>query len=119
MSKKILIVDDEPDMRSLLKRVLVSHDYLVEEAENIQHGIVRYKSARPDIVMLDVNLPDGNGIHFVNEFSRNGNIVLLMSADNDHLSESFRDIGVSGFIKKPFVLEELLELIDARKDVLP
>lgn len=117
MGRKILIIDDEPDMRSLLKRVLISHDYAVEEAENIQQGITKYQDTFPDIVMLDVNLPDGNGVHYINEFKSDHNTVLLMSADNDHLKEGFRDVGVNGFIKKPFVVEELLEVIGRKNDV--
>ncbi|MFL5753672.1 MAG: response regulator transcription factor [Bacteroidia bacterium] len=117
MGRKILIVDDEPDMRSLLKRVLTAHDYSVEEAENIQQGISRFKATFPDIVMLDVNLPDGNGVHYINEFKNDNNIVFLMSADNDHLKEGFREMGVNGFIKKPFVLDELLEIIGKQNNV--
>jgi two-component system, OmpR family, KDP operon response regulator KdpE len=117
MGRKILIIDDEPDMRSLLKRVLVSHDYAVEEAESIQQGISMYQQTVPDIVMLDVNLPDGNGVNYVSEFKHQRNTIVLMSADNDHLKDSFREVGVNGFIKKPFEMNELLEVISRKTDV--
>jgi two-component system, NtrC family, response regulator HydG len=110
--KKILIIDDEADIRFLLKRALSIHNYEVQEAENLKQGLELFNSMSPDIIILDVNLPDGNGIQFVSKFKRENNKVILISADNDQLVLDFEGLGASGFIKKPFVPQELLEIIN-------
>ncbi|MEO6302395.1 MAG: response regulator, partial [Bacteroidia bacterium] len=83
MSKKILIVDDEKDIRFLLKRALSSHDYSVSEAENLKRGLELFDQTQPDIVILDVNLPDGNGTYYARKFKNDTNAVIFISADND------------------------------------
>ncbi|MBC7864685.1 MAG: response regulator transcription factor [Bacteroidia bacterium] len=119
MCAKILIIDDEPDMRSLLKRALIANNYQVEEAENLQQGFEMYKRTMPDIIMLDVNLPDGTGTSHVSKFKNDTNVVLLMSADNDQLQYTFSELGAGGFIKKPFLLSELLVIINKHAGVKP
>ena len=116
MNRKILIIDDEPDMRSLMKRALISNSFDVEEAENLKQAFEIYHRVLPDIVMLDVNLPDGNGTDHIKEFKNGTNVVLLMSADNDQLQNSFAELGAGGFIKKPFKLSELLSIINKHSD---
>lgn len=112
IEKKILIIDDEADIRFLLKRALSLHHYEVREAENLKQGLEVFDAMSPDIVILDVNLPDGNGIQFAPRFKNKENMVILISADNDQLVVDFEGVGANGFIKKPFVPGELLELIN-------
>jgi DNA-binding response OmpR family regulator len=112
MSKKILIIDDEVDIRFLLKRALKSYDYTVLEAGNLKQGLEVLNENHPDIVILDVNLPDGNGIYYARKFKNNKNIVIFISADNDKLLDGYRELGANGFLKKPFVIEQLLEIIN-------
>jgi DNA-binding response OmpR family regulator len=116
MDRKILIIDDEPDMRSLLKRALMSRNYFVEEAENLQQGMEIYLRMAPDIIMLDVNLPDGNGVDYVARFKNGKTTVLLMSADNDQLKDSFTTFGANGFLRKPFKFSELLTAINENQN---
>ena len=111
MNELILIVDDEPDIRFLLKRILSSHKYIVQEAENLKKGLQIYKETQPNIVVLDVNLPDGNGIHFASQFKLNNNILVLISADNDQLTNEFENYSADGFLRKPFSPSDLLKLI--------
>jgi DNA-binding response OmpR family regulator len=110
-NKKILIVDDEVDIRFLLKRALKSNNYSVVEAGNLKQGLEMLQSSEPDIVILDVNLPDGNGVYYARKFKNEKNMVIFISADNDKLSEGYKEVGADGFLKKPFVIEQLLELI--------
>ena len=113
--RSILIIDDEEDIRFLLKRFLISHDYNVNEAENLLQGFEMYRRHSPGIVILDVNLPDGNGIHYARQFKQDDRILIFISADNDHLTENYRKCGADGFLKKPFEAKELLNLIDRVK----
>lgn len=113
MNQKILIIDDEPDIRFLLKRYLVTHQFIVNEAENLKKGISSFTEQSPDIVILDVNLPDGNGIQYACRFKTTDNIVILISADNDQLTQEFENYCASGFLRKPFTPDELLTLINS------
>jgi DNA-binding response OmpR family regulator len=111
-NKKILIVDDEADIRFLLKRALTSHNYSVSEAGTLKQGLDIYNEINPDIVILDVNLPDGSGLYYARKFKNDKNIVIFISADNDKLAEGFKELGANGFLKKPFVINQLLEVIN-------
>jgi DNA-binding response OmpR family regulator len=111
MNKKILIIDDEADIRFLLKRALSSHKYTVSEAENLKSGLEVFNQTRPDIVVLDVNLPDGIGTYYARKFKSPDNIVIFISADHDKLADSFKEAGADGFLRKPFVIDQLLEVI--------
>lgn len=109
--KKILIIDDEADIRFLLKRAL-SHNYSIIEAGNLKQGLELFTENSPDIVILDVNLPDGSGIYYARKFKNDTNMVIFISADNDKLTEGFKDVGANGFLKKPFVIDQLLAVIN-------
>lgn len=111
-NKKILIVDDEADIRFLLKRALSSHNYSVLEAGNLKQGLDLFDQSNPDIVILDVNLPDGSGLYYARKFKNEKNIVIFISADNDKLAEGFKELGANGFLKKPFVINQLLDVIN-------
>jgi two-component system KDP operon response regulator KdpE len=115
MNEIILIVDDEPDIRFLLKRILSSYKYEVKEAENIKQGLHIYAETQPHIVVLDVNLPDGNGIQFASRFKASNNILILISADNDQLTNEFENYLADGFLRKPFSPADLIKLIQEIK----
>lgn len=112
MIKKILIIDDEADIRFLLKRALTSYNYYVCEAENLKRGLEIYNEEHPDIVILDVNLPDGIGIYYARKFKSETNIVIFISADHDKLADGYKEAGANGFLKKPFVIDQLLSVIE-------
>lgn len=111
-NKKILIVDDEADIRFLLKRALASHNYSVAEAGSLKQGLALCNEIDPDIVILDVNLPDGSGLYYARKFKNDKNIVIFISADNDKLADGFKELGANGFLKKPFVINQLLDVIN-------
>ena len=70
MNKKVLIIDDEADIRFLLERGLTNNNYQVKVAENLVQGIDKFNTISPDIIVLDVNLPDGNGSHQTHSFRK-------------------------------------------------
>ena len=118
-NKKILIVDDEADIRFLLKRALKSHNYSVLEASNLKEGLEIYNESNPDIIILDVNLPDGSGIYYAKKFKTEKNIVIFISADHDKLADGFKELGANGFLKKPFLINDLLETINKIQTKIP
>jgi two-component system chemotaxis response regulator CheY len=112
MGKSILIVDDESDIRFLLKRFFIANHYVVKEAENLKKGIQLFNDIHPDIVILDINLPDGSGIQHASHFKTEKSILILISADNDQLTQEFENYDANGFLRKPFTPNDLLCLID-------
>lgn len=111
--KKVLIVDDEPDIRFFLQRGL-RNNFLIKEAENLAEGIKVFNEFMPDILVLDVNLPDGNGSEKAAEFRRikqDVNIIFV-SADNDHLATQYSNYQGDGFIKKPFEVNNVQSMIN-------
>ncbi|HEY1038453.1 MAG TPA: response regulator [Bacteroidia bacterium] len=112
MNKKVLIIDDESDIRFLLKRALASQNFSVYEAENLKNGLEVFNQSQPDIVILDVNLPDGSGTYYARKFKNDSNIVIFISADHDKLVDGYKDAGANGFLRKPFAIDQLLSLIE-------
>jgi two-component system KDP operon response regulator KdpE len=113
MTGKVLIIDDEADIRFLLRRALTSRNYSVLEAQDLKQGFELYNKTEPDIIILDVNLPDGNGVYYARKFKNDKNMVIFISANNDKLADGgFKDVGASGFLRKPFIIEQLLEVIN-------
>ena len=112
MNKKVLIIDDESDIRFLLRRALASQNFSVYEAENLKNGLEVFNQSQPDIVILDVNLPDGSGTYYARKFKNDSNIVIFISADHDKLVDGYKDAGANGFLRKPFAVDQLLSLIN-------
>jgi DNA-binding response OmpR family regulator len=106
---KILVVDDDQSIRNLIQRFLAKQDYQVEAAEDGKAALDRFEQFNPDLVILDVNLPDANGYALCQEMqSRTGVFVLLLTSRTDE-SDKLRGFnqGADDYITKPFSLVEL------------
>ncbi|MBL7933059.1 MAG: response regulator [Bacteroidia bacterium] len=112
MNKKVLIIDDEDDLRFLLRRAFVARNYAVVEAGNLKQGYEHFSREDPDVIIMDINLPDGNGIQFAKKFRNNKTILIFVSADHDKLTEGYKAAGANGFFKKPFAVNQLVDLIN-------
>jgi CheY-like chemotaxis protein len=101
---RVLIVDDHDDFRRVLRLLLVDYGYeVVGEAASAAAGIAATARLRPDLVLLDVSLPDGSGIDVARQISTLGlpSRVLLISSDDEVKFESAaRDSGAIGFLPK-------------------
>lgn len=122
MSAHILVIDDESQIRKMLRIALKSVGYEVSEAESVATGLAATVRQQPDLVVLDLGLPDGNGLELLTElrsFSRVPVIILsVRSGDADKVQAL--DIGAQDFVTKPFSVEELLARIRAQlRDRLP
>jgi two-component system KDP operon response regulator KdpE len=105
-----LVIDDEVQIRRLLKITLEANGYKVFEAENGQQGIVEAASCRPDIVLLDLGLPDMEGIEVLKrlrEWSRVP-VVVLSVRDREDDKVAALDQGADDYVTKPFGSSELL-----------
>lgn len=106
---KILVVDDEGAIRNLIHRFLGKQDYLVESAEDGKSALAMFESFNPDLVILDVNLPDVTGYSLCQEMQSRTNVFILMLTSRMDESDKVRAFsqGADDYITKPFSLVEL------------
>lgn len=108
-SAKILIVDDDPSIRTLIHRFLAKQDYQIESAEDGKRAMAIFEQFNPDLVILDVNLPDATGYALCSEMqTRTGVFVLMLTSRTDESDkiQGFNQ-GADDYITKPFSLGEL------------
>lgn len=106
---KILVVDDDPAVRNLIHRFLSKQNYQMESAADGKTAIAVFEQFNPDLVILDVNLPDANGYNLCQEMqSRTGVFVLMLTSRTDEADKIQGFIqGADDYITKPFSLGEL------------
>ena len=112
---RVLVVDDEPQIRRFLRTSLSAHGYAVIEAACGKEAITGMTSERPDVVILDLGLPDMDGleiIRHVREWSRVPMIVLSVRGQEDEKIAAL-DSGADDYVTKPFGMGELLARIRA------
>ena len=115
MKITVLIIDDEIQIRRLLRVVLEGAGYSIKEAENGVLGLQSVAGARPDLVLLDMGLPDMNGLEVlkrVREWSRVP-VVVLTVQDSEADKVLALDTGADDYVTKPFGSGELLARIRA------
>lgn len=116
----ILVVDDEPDIRHLLQEILEDEGYDVTVAENGETARQAYKQQQPSLILLDIWMPDVDGITLLKEWSEDGNLnmpVIMMSGHGtvETAVEATR-LGAFDFIEKPLSLAKLLLTVDQALD---
>ena len=109
----IVVIEDEPPIRRFLSTSLSSHQFNVYEAETGKQGIIEAGVRKPDLVILDLGLPDMEGIDVIKAIRRWSALpILILSARNDerHKIDAL-DAGADDYLTKPFGLGELLARI--------
>jgi DNA-binding NtrC family response regulator len=111
----ILVVDDEMGIRELLSEILGDEGHAVSTAENAQQARELRAQATPDLVLLDIWMPDTDGVTLLKEWQRDGQLtmpVIMMSghATIDTAVEATR-IGALNFLEKPIALQKLLKAV--------
>lgn len=111
----ILVVDDEMGIRELLSEILGDEGHVVATAENAQQARELRAAAKPDLVLLDIWMPDTDGVTLLKEWQRDGQLtmpVIMMSghATIDTAVEATR-IGALNFLEKPISLQKLLKAV--------
>lgn len=111
--KKILVIDDENAIRDLLEMVLISENYQVRTAENGAVGLKQLDTFEPDLVLLDIMLPDYSGYDLCREIVKKSTIpVIMISAKNETIDKVLGlELGAEDYITKPFDNRELLARI--------
>jgi len=111
----ILIVEDEPPIRRLLRTTLIAHDYRVHEAATGAEALSALRHHRPDLVLLDLGLPDIDGLALIARIRELGPlpIVVLSSRGDEGAKVAALDSGADDYVTKPFGADELLARIRA------
>lgn len=112
---KILIVEDEANIRSFIKANLETSDYQVIYAETCTLGIMLYASHHPDLIILDLGLPDRDGLDLIQKVRESDTvpIIVLSARSTEKDKVEALDLGANDYITKPFGTEELLARIRA------
>ena len=107
---KILVIEDEPEMKGLIKQFLEDENYVVEEARDFHSGLDKIISYDYDCILLDIMLPDGNGLELLQELKNldKADSVIIISA-KDSLDDKIKglDLGADDYLTKPFHIAEL------------
>jgi two-component system, OmpR family, KDP operon response regulator KdpE len=111
----ILVVDDEPQIRRVMRSTLSAQGYIITEAKSGEEGIESVRKERPDLVLLDMNMPGMGGIEACREIRRASDAPIIMltvrKAERDKVAAL--DAGADDYVVKPFGIEELLARIRA------
>lgn len=110
---RVLLIEDDRTTRRMVAKSLKDHCELYE-APDASQGISAYNAFDPDLVFMDIELPDGDGQQLLEWITHNdpGAFVVMFSghSDNNHVMDSI-DSGAKGFVSKPFDLEKMLYFI--------
>lgn len=105
----VLIVEDEQAIRRFLRSTLEGDGLRVYEAETLQRGLLEAATRKPDLVILDLGLPDGDGIEFIRDFRQWSQVpVIVLSARAEETDKiTALDAGADDYLSKPFGIGEL------------
>src|ERR1700687_2702980 len=114
-SATILVVDDDPQIRRVMRATLTAQGYTIVEARDGQEALEKLRSERPDLVLLDMNMPVMDGPEACREIRRDSEVPVIMltvrSAEKDKVRAL--DAGADDYVVKPFGIQELLARIRA------
>ena len=114
-SASILIADDEPQIRRVMRATLSAQGYSIVEARDGQEAVVKFRTDRPDLVILDMNMPGLGGLDACREIRSGSSVPIIIltvrSAEKDKVNAL--DAGADDYVVKPFGIQELLARIRA------
>lgn len=104
---KILIIEDEPSLRELMVKELVKEGYVVEQAVNYAQAVEKTAVYSYDCILLDIMLPDGNGLKILEELKRQDkreNVIIISAKDSIDDKVLGLELGADDYLPKPFHL---------------
>ncbi|MDO2950081.1 response regulator [Aeromonas simiae] len=109
----ILIIDDELPIRRFLRISLTAEGHQVSEAVSVDEGMTQYRHLHPDLVILDLGLPDGDGIQVLERIREHHQLPVLVLSARDSEREKVRllDAGANDYMSKPFGIQEMMARI--------
>ena len=112
---KILMIEDEQNISSFVKTTLETNDYQVQLADTCQQGIMMFSSHMPDLVILDLGLPDRDGLEFISSVRESSAVPIIVLSARTMESDKVAalDMGANDYVTKPFGIAELLARVRA------
>jgi two-component system alkaline phosphatase synthesis response regulator PhoP len=113
-SPLILVVDDDPDTRSMVKTILENSSFKVAEAENGRIALEQIEKLQPSLILLDINMPEMNGYDVVIHLKQKPDtqnipvIMLTAKSEPEDLIAGYKDYAAEYYITKPFTTRQLL-----------
>ena len=105
----VLIIEDEKEIRRFVRLALEAESMRVYEAETLQRGLIEAATRKPDLVVLDLGLPDGDGVEFIRDFRQWSKVPIMVlsarSSEDDKIEAL--DHGADDYLCKPFGIGEL------------
>ena len=119
MSNKILVIDDAQSIRQVVKLVLGEHGYDVTEAEDGKDALSKLNGESLDLIICDVNMPNMNGIEFLDELKNNEAyaeykfipLIMLTTEAGKDMKDKGKELGAKAWLVKPFQPEQLIDAI--------
>jgi two-component system KDP operon response regulator KdpE len=109
----VLLIEDEPQMRRFVTAALRAHQYAVVEAGTAREGLAQAAGRNPDLILLDLGLPDSDGLEVARTIRRSARtpIIVLSARGQEHDKVAALDLGADDYLTKPFGMPELLARI--------
>ena len=109
----VLVVEDDWPIRHLLKVSLSAHAYAVDEAETCKDALLSLTRQVPDLLLLDLGLPDGSGIELLRRLEHSTPVIVLSVQGSEQTKIEALDMGADDYLTKPFSVDELLARVRA------
>lgn len=120
--KNILAIDDTASIRTFLRISLQAHGAAFHEAGTAQDGLDLCKTIKPDLVVLDLGLPDKDGLEVLPELrkeSPDSKVIILSVRKDQKTQERAAQLGAHGYMSKPFLMEDLIEVVHETLQTTP
>jgi len=113
--ERILLVDDEPDLRSMVRQYLEAEGFAVVEAADGSEALERVRSSSPDLILLDVSIPAPDGIEVLRTVRRTSDVpVIMLTAKSEEIDRVVGlTMGADDYVTKPFSPRELVARVRA------
>lgn len=108
---KILIADDSIFMRNVLKDILSKEGHELIEAENGKETLEKFNIDKPDLVLLDIIMPEVDGIEVLRRIGKAAKIVVISAVGQEKMVEEAKNLGALDYIVKPFDNAKVLEAV--------
>jgi two-component system chemotaxis response regulator CheY len=114
MSRTILVVDDAAFMRMMIRDILSKEGYLIQEAVNGRDAVDKYQELRPDLVTLDITMPEMNGLdalRAIKAIDKDARVLMVSAMGQQKMIVEALESGAMDFLVKPFQPTKVLETV--------
>jgi two-component system chemotaxis response regulator CheY len=114
MSRTILVVDDAAFMRMMIRDILSKEGYLIQEAVNGRDAVDKYGQVRPDLVTLDITMPEMNGLdalRAIKSIDKDARVLMVSAMGQQKMIVEALEAGAMDFLVKPFQPTKVLETV--------